>query len=120
MMLATLLLLGLQTQAEPEAPLIPAFFTGQSLYDICSRPNSGQCSMYVAGVLDGLFYARSRNQAAAPAICPAPLNNQEAATLVTRYLTDNPEMRRRAAAVNVRVALAERLDCDETPERTAR
>src|SRR5688572_23202969 len=62
---ALLLLFGAQAAAQP--PLIPAFFTGEKLYRICNRPNGGQCSMYVAGVLDGLFYARSRG--GPPTVC---------------------------------------------------
>jgi hypothetical protein len=109
MMLATLLLLALQNQTEPEAPLIPAFFTGQALYDICNRPNSGQCSMYVAGVLDGLFYAGSKE--GGQSLCASRINNREAADIVTRYLTQNPQMRARAAAVGVEQALSTRLQC---------
>ncbi|WP_129791341.1 Rap1a/Tai family immunity protein [Sphingosinicella sp. CPCC 101087] len=109
---ALLLLFGIQAAGQP--PLIPAFFTGQSLYEICSRPNGGQCSMYVAGVLDGLFYAGSRD--AEPLLCPAPLNNRQAAELVTDYLESHPDMLPRAAALGVRQALAERLECREQPE----
>ena len=104
---ALLFLFGMQAAAQP--PLIPAFFTGESLYRICSRPNGGQCSMYVAGVLDGIFYARSRG--AGPSICPASINNREAAELVTDYLERHPDMLPRAAALGVRQALAQRLEC---------
>ncbi|WP_114952450.1 Rap1a/Tai family immunity protein [Sphingosinicella terrae] len=105
---AILLLIGLQAAGEP--PLIPAFFTGEALYAICSRPNGGQCSMYVAGVLDGLFYARSRG--GAPLLCPAPINNRQAAERVTQYLAQDSERRQRAAALLVREALADRLACN--------
>lgn len=105
---AFLLLIGLQAAGGP--PLIPAFFTGEALYAICSRPNGGQCSMYVAGVLDGLFYARSRG--GAPLLCPAPINNRQAAERVTQYLAQDPDRRRRAAALLVREALAGHLACD--------
>ncbi len=111
---AIILLLALQTPAEP--PLIPAFFTAEGLHEICRRPNAGQCSMYVAGVLDGLFYASSRSNA--PELCPKPINNREAAALVGEFLASNPEMRPRAAALAVREALSERLGCDgPSPER---
>lgn len=115
MTVALLLATAMQAQAAP--PMIPAFFTGESLHQICRRPNSGQCSMYVAGVLDGLFYARSRG--GGPALCSRPITNQEAAAVVTDFLGRNPEMRPHAAAVGVREALAERLDCDPPPTRTA-
>ena len=111
---AFLLLIGLQSAAEP--PLIPAFFTGETLHAICARPNGGQCSMYVAGVLDGLFYARSRGSG--PPICPSAMNNRQAADIVTRYLAEDPARRGRAAALLVREALAERLDCDDPAEGT--
>lgn len=113
-MTATALFLLLGLQAAGEAPLIPAFFTGESLHRICSRPNGGQCSMYVAGVLDGIFYARPRN--GEPYLCPAPINNREAAEIVTAYLGRHPDMRSRAASVIVRQALAQRLDCGEEAE----
>jgi hypothetical protein len=114
---ALLLLFGIQAAGQPPPPLIPAFFTGQTLYEICSRPNGGQCSMYVAGVLDGLFYAGSRD--AEPLLCPAPLNNRQAAELVTEYLENHPDMLPRAAALGVRQALAERLECREEAEAEA-
>ena len=53
---------------------------GEALYEICRGPNAGQCSMYVAGVLDGLFYARSRD--GSPDFCPAPMNNHDAASVL--------------------------------------
>lgn len=112
---ALLFLLGMQAAAQP--PLIPAFFTGESLYRICSRPNGGQCSMYVAGVLDGLFYARSRGSP--EILCPAPINNRQAAEIVTEYLEAHPDMLPRAAALGVRQALADRLDCREDDRETA-
>ena len=107
MMPGFLLLVAAQASAEP--PLIPAFFTGESLYEICTRPNAGQCSMYVAGVVDGLFYANSEH--GGPSLCRGPLDNREAADLVVRYLEANPGVRSAAAAVGVRQALAERLNC---------
>ena len=115
-MTATALLLLFSAQAASQAPMIPAFFTGESLYRICNRPNGGQCSMYVAGVLDGLFYARSRG--APPTLCPAPINNREAAEIVTDYLQRHPDMLPRAAALGVRQALAERLSCDQGQSET--
>jgi hypothetical protein len=108
MMLPMLLFLSAQAGAQP-APLIPTFFTGETLYDICRRPNGGQCSMYVAGVLDGMFYARSRG---GQPLCPSPMTNREAADIVLTYLEANRALRRHAASVSVRDALAERLDCD--------
>jgi len=112
------LLLLLAAQARPPAsgaPLIPAFFTGQRLYEICSESQGGLCSMYVAGVLDGLFYAGSRSSQ--PILCRAPINNREAAELVTRYLEQNPQIRSRAAAVGVERALTDRLRCDSDADR---
>ncbi len=98
----------------PNPPLIPAFFTGQRLYDICGQSQAGLCSMYVAGVLDGLFYAESRGTQ--PSLCRAPINNREAAELVVRYLERNPQIRSRAAAVGVERAVSERLSCAPPPE----
>src|SRR3546814_14532847 len=58
--LTIMLMLGAAAQTPVEPPLIPAFFTAQTLYDICTRPNHGQCSMYVAGVIDGVFLTDAR------------------------------------------------------------
>lgn len=94
-------------------PLIPSFFTGGALYEICRKPNPGHCSMYVAGVLDGLFYADAER--GSQRLCRAALNNVEAAALVTRRLEEDPEIRARAAAVAVEIALEERLPCPADP-----
>jgi len=115
-MLAMLMMISAQAGAEPPAPMIPTFFTGEALYEICRRPNAGQCSMYVAGVLDGLFYARSRD---GEPLCPAPMTNREAADLVVRYLAANAGVRRHAASVGVREALADRLECGAGRRRIA-
>lgn len=91
-------------QAE-EPPIIPAFFTGESLLEICERPNAGQCSMYVVGVLDGVFLLRENR------ICLPKMNNRDAALIVTRYLEDNPAERPVAAASVVASALEDRFPC---------
>lgn len=106
-MLAMLMFVAAQAEGET---LVPSFFTGETLYAICSRPNRGQCSMYVAGVLDGLFYARAHGEG--DPLCPSPMTNRDAAELVTRYLEDHPELRPLAGSRLVRLALADRLDCD--------
>ena len=111
-MLSSLLLLGAAAQAPAEAPLIPAFFTAETLYDICTRPNHGQCSMYVAGVIDGVFLIESR--ADEPTICRAPITNQKAAELVTAYLAAHPERRAESAASAVKRAVADALPCGAT------
>ncbi len=110
--LGMMLAASIQASAEP-APLIPSFFTGEALYRICTEPNGGQCSMYVAGVLDGMFYARSRG---GPPLCPSRMNNREVADQVIDYLRANPDMRERAASAVVRRALADRLDCETEDE----
>ena len=106
------MLVGLLLAAAPvaDAPMIPAFFTGERLYEICSRPNAGQCSMYVAGVLDGVFLTRSKFGGLA--LCPQPMNNRDAATAVVGLLASKPELRPHAAAVAVREALSGKLDCE--------
>lgn len=106
----TLLFAFSAAAAQPaEPPLIPSFFTGEALYEICRKPNPGHCSMYVAGVLDGLFYADAEQ--GGQRLCRAALNNVEAAALVTERLAENPQIRQRAAAVAVETALAARLPC---------
>lgn len=108
-MLSTLLFLGAAAQAAAAPPLIPAFFTAQRLYDICTRPNHGQCSMYVAGVIDGIFLIEART--GEPTICRAPITNQKAAELVIAYLEAHPERRAESAASAVKAAVADALPC---------
>ena len=96
------------------APLIPAFFTGERLYEICTGPNEPQCWMYVAGVLDGTFEAES--SAEAPTICRTDITNRDAAERVVEYLRDNEDIRRKAAAVAVKAALIPVLAC--APDKT--
>lgn len=95
--------------AAAEAPLIPAFFTGERLYEICRQPNAGQCSMYVVGVLDSLFLTDSLHRRATT--CPTSLTNRQAAEIVTAYLERNRTVRARAASVAVTQAMAERFPC---------
>ncbi|HVI98151.1 MAG TPA: Rap1a/Tai family immunity protein [Sphingomonas sp.] len=115
-MLTIMLMLGAAAQTPAEPPLIPAFFTAQTLYDICTRPNHGQCSMYVAGVIDGVFLTEART--AEPTICRAAITNQKAAELVTAYLTAHPERRAESAASAVKAAVADALPCNATEPYT--
>jgi hypothetical protein len=107
--LTSLLLLGAAAQAPAAPPLIPAFFTAERLYEICTRPNHGQCSMYVAGVIDGVFLIEART--GEPTICRAPITNQKAADLVLAYLEAHPERRAESAASAVKAAVAQALPC---------
>ncbi|RIA44481.1 hypothetical protein DFR49_2726 [Hephaestia caeni] len=109
--LTIMLMLGAAAQTPVEPPLIPAFFTAQTLYDICTRPNHGQCSMYVAGVIDGVFLTEART--GDETICRAPITNQKAAELVTAYLTAHPERRAESAASAVKAAVATALPCTQ-------
>jgi hypothetical protein len=104
---------SLQTDAPA---VIPAFFTGERLLNICTGDYPGQCWMYVAGVLDGFFLAESNNEERS--ICGGRLTNRDAAALVTSYLKDNPGMLEKAAAVAVKAALESELPCTKegTPE----
>ena len=105
-----LLMLFAFTAAQASSgPVIPAFFTGERLYGICTGDDPGQCWMYVAGVLDGVFEAESA--AGTRSICPARLTNREAAERVTIFLRENSEFRSRAAAVGVKAALQSNLEC---------
>src|SRR3546814_19838231 len=67
-----------------EAPLIPAFFTAQTLYDICKRPNAGQWSMYVAGTLDGVFFLVAAQESRS--VCLPTTTNRQCAEAVDGYL----------------------------------
>lgn len=109
--LVPLIVLAAAQSTQP-AP-IPTFFTGGELLEVCERPADGRplCMMYVAGVLDGLFYAR--REAGGTGLCPSPLTNRDAAELVKSYLERHPSVRPLAAARVVRLATAERLACDE-------
>lgn len=97
--------------AQITGPVVPAFFTGERLYDICRRPNDGQCSMYVAGVIDGVFLS----EASVPGstLCRAKLNSREAAQIVTTYLAEHPAYLPSAAALGVRAAVSDALACDD-------
>lgn len=105
-------LLMLLASTSPQAgnsPVIPAFFNGERLYEICTGERSGQCWMYVAGVLDGVFEAEAAG--GTRSICAARLTNRDAAETVTEFLRDNPHFRTRAAAVGVKAALRSDLRC---------
>jgi hypothetical protein len=104
-----LMFLASGTSQATQAPVIPAFFTGERLYEICTEENSPRCWMYVAGVLDGVFEAETG--AATRSICAARLTNRDAAQRVIGFLRDNPGYRTRAAAVGVKAALRSDLAC---------
>jgi hypothetical protein len=105
-MILTLLLAGAQIPPPP----VPAFFTGERLYEICQRPNDGKCSMYVAGVIDGVFL--SELDAPGSTLCRAKLNTRDAARIVTDYLANHPTYFSSAAAVGVRDAISDALACE--------
>lgn len=90
-------------------PMIPAFFTGGRLYEICAGPNEEQCWMYVAGVIDGVFEAEAGSPK--PSICRSDITNREAAQRVTDFLRENQAVRDKAAAVAVKLALQAKLAC---------
>ena len=98
------------SSSPPEPPMIPAFFTGERLYEICIGPNEPQCWMYVAGVVDATFEA----EATAPerSICRSDITNRDAAARVTRYLQQNEAIRVKAAAIAVKAALSSELACN--------
>ena len=90
-------------------PMVPAFFTGERLYEICAGPNEGQCWMYVAGVVDGVFEAEA--DASKPSIRRSEITNRDAAERVTYFLRENEAIRHKAAAVAVKLALRAELAC---------
>ena len=92
---------------------IPAFFSGNQLFEICSNPNYGQCSMYVAGVIDGIFFADG--EGGRQSLCRGEINNQAAAELVLHRLSDDEALRALLAAAAVRAAIADRLSCQASP-----
>ena len=113
-MTLVLSLLAIAATDGPETPLIPAFFTGERLLEICTQQNVGLCSMYVAGVTDGIFHAETGGTRT---LCRGDLNNREARMIVTDYLQEHPQVREHAAAVAVEQALAPHIGCaDETME----
>lgn len=93
------------------AAVTPAFFTGGRLLEICSQPNYGQCSMYVAGVVDGVFFSDGENGQLG--FCRAKLTNRGAAKLVLEELQADNTLRTLSAAAAVRAALETRLECPE-------
>lgn len=96
--------------APPAPQEIPAFFTGAKLLEICrDSPPRWRCSMYVAGVIDGIFVTESERLQST--ICRAPLTNRRAGILVRDFLLKHPEYHPLAAATAVRAAVHERLGC---------
>src|SRR3546814_5112597 len=79
--LTIMLMLGAAAQTPVEPPLIPPFFTAQTLYAICTRPNHGLCSMYVAGVIHALFTTGART--GDETICRAPRSETHPTALHT-------------------------------------
>lgn len=100
--------------APEEAPLIPAFFTAQTLYDICKRPNAGQCSMYVAGTLDGVFFMDAAQESRS--FCLPPTTNRKVADAVVGYLEAHPDVLEKAAAAVVHEAVAQMYPCPPSEE----
>lgn len=87
----------------------PAFFSGERLLEICRRQNYGQCSMYVAGVVDGMFFVDGEN--GSQSLCRAQMTNRRAARLVTRLLEEDGALRGLSAAAAVQAAMASPLGC---------
>ncbi|WP_323810775.1 Rap1a/Tai family immunity protein [Sphingobium baderi] len=88
---------------------VPAFFSGERLFEICSLPNYGQCSMYVAGVIDGIFHADG--EGGRQRLCRTGITNQGAAELVLNRLASDEALRGLSAAAAVQAAVADRLSC---------
>jgi hypothetical protein len=99
------------TPEQAQMRMIPAFFTGQRLYDICVGPNEPQCWMYVAGVVDAVFEAETN--ASDRTLCRSNITNRDAAERVTRYLQENEAVRPKAAAIAVKRALQPGLGCSD-------
>lgn len=113
----TILALALvQTAPAPESvPLIPSFFTAQALFDICNRPNAGQCSMYITGTIDGMFLLEAEQ--GRERFCLPQMTNRDAADAVVDYLKDNADVRGKAASAAIFEALTETFPCaTEAPE----
>jgi hypothetical protein len=109
---------GAQAYNEVGEEPTPAFFTGERLFEICSRTNYGQCSMYVAGVVDGIFFADGEN--GGQSLCRGKLTNQEAAKLVLNELMNDNSLRVLSAAAAVKAALADTLSCEGNPSLASR
>ena len=111
-----MLLLALAGALVVETPMVPAFFNADTIRAICKEKSDAKCLMYVAGVLDGVFYVRFNDGVVR--LCPSLMNNREAANLVVEYLDDNPGERSRAAAAVIRKAVAGHIEC-ESAAKTA-
>ena len=112
MILAAWVVPASSNAAEPTRE-VPAFFSGNQLFEICSNPNYGQCSMYVAGVIDGIFLADG--EGGRQSLCRSEITNQGAAELVLNKLSDDAALRSLSAAAAVRAAVASRLSCPMPP-----
>lgn len=116
-----LILIGLALQSAPAAPppavpLIPAFFTAEALYDICNRPNAGQCSMYISGTLDGFFLMEAERER--ESFCLPQMTNRKAADAIVDYLDRHPDVRAKAASAAIYEAVTETYPC-AAPETEA-
>lgn len=109
LMLPSLLLPISPAGASEHSREIPAFFSGERLFEICSRPNYGQCSMYVAGVVDGIFYADGED--GRQGLCRVEMTNQGAAELVLSRLKADAMLRTLSAAAAVHAAVSDHLSC---------
>lgn len=110
--LALVLAVAAAQPESSEAPQIPAFFTAGALLEICREsPPRWRCSMYVAGVIDGIFL--SETEARQTTLCRAPLTNRRAGIMVRDFLLAHPEYHPLSAATAVRAAMRERLGCGE-------
>lgn len=86
------------------------------MLEICIGPDPGQCSMYVAGVADGIFHSETGGPRT---LCSGDLNNRDARKVVTDYLLEHPEIRGHAAATVVELALKPLIGCDVQSEPNA-
>ena len=100
--------LAMAQQASP-VPLIPSFFTAQALFDICNRPNAGQCSMYITGTLDGFFLMEAEQ--GRESFCLPQMTNREATDAVVEYLEENPDVRGKAASAAIYEAVSKTFPC---------
>ncbi|EQB01203.1 hypothetical protein L286_16480 [Sphingobium sp. HDIP04] len=113
MIFAAAIIPAAQSHAAEGTRDIPAFFSGNQLFEICSNPNYGQCSMYVAGVIDGIFLADG--EGGRQSLCRSEITNRGAAELVLNRLSGDTALRSLSAAAAVRAAVANRLSCAPPP-----
>ncbi len=108
-------LVGASLQLVASAALAAPSLDGNKLYEYCAAKEgffqSGLCSGYIFGVVDGLSTAHIGLNAPAPFCVPQGVTNGQIVDVVVRYFEATPEQRHFTAASTIAVALMKAFPC---------